>query len=114
MVLWFASLTSMLVMARSPFPYSPLLVKDLVNERDGDGTLADGRCDALHVAAAHVTNREHAGQAGLEEVRAARQRPTCRRQVVVGQIRARLDESLLVHRQAVLQPRRVGNGARQH
>ena len=42
---------------------------DLVDERDGDRSFADGRRDALDVAAAHVADREDAGQAGLEQIR---------------------------------------------
>src|SRR5215475_3665917 len=47
-----------------------------VGELDGDGALADGGGDALDGPVAHVTGREDAGQAGFEEQRRARQRPS--------------------------------------
>ena len=51
----------------------PTPAKTLVDEGDRDRALADRRRDALDVAAAHVADGEHAGQAGFEQVRGARQ-----------------------------------------
>ena len=46
-----------------------------MNEGDGDRTFADRGCDTLDIARAHVADREHAGQARLEQVRSAGERP---------------------------------------
>ena len=53
-----------------------------MDERHRDRSFADGRRDALDVAAAHVADGEDAGQAGLEQVRRAGERPSRRREIV--------------------------------
>ena len=59
-----------------------LLVKHLVDERHGDGSLADGGGDALDVAAAHVADRKDSGTARFEQVGRPVQRPPRGCQVV--------------------------------
>ena len=58
-------------------------VENLVDEGDRDRAFADGRRHTFDIAAAHVADREHATQACFEQMGSARQRPTCRRQVVL-------------------------------
>ena len=52
-----------------------LLPQHLVDERDRNRAFADGRRDALDVAAPHVSDGEDAGPAGFEQVRMSCQRP---------------------------------------
>ena len=42
------------------------LTKNLMNKGDGDRSLADSRCDAFDVAAAHVSNRKDPRTAGFQ------------------------------------------------
>jgi hypothetical protein len=44
-----------------------LLRQNLVNQLDADGTLADGRGNALGASSAHVSDGENAGPVRLEE-----------------------------------------------
>ena len=55
------------------------LLQVAVHERDGHRALADGRGDPLHRLGPDVAGDEHAGHAGLQEVRVAVQRPAGRR-----------------------------------
>jgi hypothetical protein len=48
-----------------------LFVEDAMHERDGNGSFADRRRDALDIPTACVADREHARQAGLEQERRA-------------------------------------------
>jgi hypothetical protein len=52
-----------------------LLRQNLVNQLDADGTLADGRRNALGASSAHVSNGENAGPVRLEEEGWTAQRP---------------------------------------
>jgi hypothetical protein len=47
-------------------PDLALPAKHLMYERDGNRAFADGRCDALDVAATDISNREDAGTAGFK------------------------------------------------
>ena len=80
-------------------------MKDLVDERDGDGSLADGGGDALDVAAAHVTDRKDSGTARFEQVGRPVQRPSCGYQVLAREIRAGLDEPVTVESDAAAEAR---------
>jgi hypothetical protein len=53
------------------------LAKHLMNKGYGDTSLADSRCDAFDVAAAHVSNRKDARTAGFQQIRRSCQRPLC-------------------------------------
>src|SRR5437764_1401067 len=89
-----------------------LLVQHLVDGGDRDRSLPDGGRRPLDAPAADVAHREHAGQAGFQEIRGAAQRPMRRGQVVRREIRAGLDESAGIEREAALEPRGTGSGAR--
>jgi hypothetical protein len=52
-----------------------LLRQNLVNQLDADGTLADGRGNALGASRAHVSDGEHTGPVRLEEEGWTAQRP---------------------------------------
>src|SRR5260370_26045574 len=75
--------------------------------RDRDRAFADGRRDTLRAPAAHVANREDTRQTRLEEMGWATQRPLRGPQLVRGQRRSRLDESLRIERQASGEPLRA-------
>src|SRR5713226_1318522 len=89
-----------------------LLGEHLVDELDADRALAHRGGDALDAAGADVADREHAGPAGLEKQRQAREGPARGRQGGGIEIGPRPHESLLVEGDAVPQPRRVRVGAR--
>ena len=82
-----------------------------VHQVNGDGSFADGRSDAFHIAGAHVAHGKHARQAGFEHLRNARQRPS---RLVRGavEIAPRENESLVVEREAALQPLGARRSAR--
>src|SRR5262249_61546208 len=100
------SMASMWAQAPS-FMTTSSLVEHLVDERDRARAFAHGGRHALHAAPADVAHREHAGQAGLEHVARAAERPARRGEVVLGQVRPGLDESLPVEREAALEPGRA-------
>ena len=79
-----------------------------------DRAFADGRGDALDVAGPHVTDREHAGQAGLEQERRRVSGQPRVRQLLGREIGAGLDESLRVQGHAAVEPPRVRHRARHH
>jgi len=83
-----------------------------VRHLDTDGALADRRGDALHVPGAHVAYGEHAGDAGLQHVRRALERPMRLGQVCGGELRAGADEAFVVEADAVFQPSGIRNRAR--
>jgi len=84
-----------------------LLGQDLVDARNRNRALPDGRRDALGAAAAHVADREDTWQARFEQVRRAAQRPLRGCKLVGGQRRTSLDEPLLIERQAAGEPLRA-------
>src|SRR3954469_19114801 len=71
-----------------------LLVERPVNERHGNGAFTDSRGHAFDAAGPHGTARKHTGQARLEQVRRATQRPVRGGEVLRGQIGTGLDERL--------------------
>src|SRR5713226_6662943 len=79
-------------------------VQKLVDERDGDRSLAHRRCDALDVAGANVAHCEHAGTTRFEKIRRPRERPAGVRHFILRDIRTRLDKSLLIERDTPIQP----------
>src|SRR5262245_62433596 len=84
---------------------------DGVDELDRRRALADGRGDALHAAGADVADGEDAGDAGLERIGGARQRPLRRRELLVAEVDAGLHEPLLVDLEAAVEPLGVGTRA---
>ena len=59
-----------------------LFVQHLMDEGNGDRSLADGGGDTFDIAAANIADREHAGQARFEQMRRPRERPMRRRQIL--------------------------------
>src|SRR5919106_508237 len=76
-----------------------------VDLRHNGGAFTDRRRDAFGRARAHVADREHAREAGLE-----RQRGAAALTPAVGAGEAGEDEALVVHRRAVLEPDGIGVG----
>src|SRR5205807_5013156 len=89
-----------------------LFVQHLVDGGDRDRSLPDGGRRPLDAPAPDVAHREHAGQARFQEMRRPGQRPVRGGQILRGQIRARLDEATGIEREAALEPRGTGSGAR--
>src|SRR6267143_6957444 len=83
-----------------------------MNQSHGDGPFSHRGRNALQVAAPDVTDREHAGQSRLEQVGHPGKRPVRGGQILLGQVRSRLDEALSVQRDAPLEPSGVRNGPR--
>src|SRR5438132_3518257 len=81
-----------------------------MHERDSDRSLANGRRHTLDVAAADVTDREHAGPTCFEEIGRPGKGPAGGSQIVVRQIRAGLDEPFRVEYDTTPKPARAGNG----
>jgi hypothetical protein len=50
-------------------------VKHLMDEGDGDRSLADGGCHALDMATPDIADREHSGETRFEEIGRPRERP---------------------------------------
>ena len=78
-----------------------------MDERDCDGPFANCRCDPLDITAAHVAHRKHAGQTGFEQMWRPGGRPMGGGQIVLGQIRSRLNESFRLECDAAPQPVRA-------
>src|SRR5206468_5440965 len=89
-----------------------LLREHLVHELDAYRTLPDRCRDPLDAVRTHVADCEDPRPARLEQEWPARQRPPCRGEVLGAHVRARPNEGLLVHRDAVLQPAGVRVGTR--
>ena len=85
----------------------PLSVKrqGRMNLCDHGGTFADGRCNAFGRARADVTNREDAGNTGLQRQYTAAALGRNTAEVFSGP-----KKSFLIRRGAVLEPRRIGLG----
>src|SRR5947207_3169346 len=94
--------------------YYVLLAQHVMNERDRNRALANGRGDALDAARADIADGEDAGPARLEQQRRARQWPAGGSEIVVREIGAGLDETVLVEREASIEPVGVRHGARHH
>ena len=84
---------------------SPLLEVS-VNHRDDDGAFADGGGDAFHAVCSDVADGEHSGDAGLEGVRWAGERPSCRFDGFAGD-----EEAVVVADEFGRQPAGAGLGA---
>src|SRR6185436_12600843 len=82
-----------------------------MQELHADRSLADRRGDALDRAGADVARAEHARQAGLEEERPPTGRPALAVELRLDEIGTGADESLLVERDAAVQPGAVRLGA---
>src|SRR5687767_13764626 len=76
-------------------------------ERHGGGSFPHSGCYALHASRSHIAHRKNAGETRLQSVRRPRQWPLRREQVIPGQVSAGLDESLVVTRQALIEPFRT-------
>src|SRR5689334_9426911 len=85
-----------------------------MHKRDGDRPFADGRRDALDVAAAHVANREDSGAIRLEQVRGTGEWPFPGPQLLGREIRAGFHESLVVESNTPVEPARVGDRPGHH
>jgi hypothetical protein len=71
-----------------------LFLQRSMDERNRNRSLAHGRRHPFEIASPHVTDREHAGQTGFEEMRSSSERPMRGGQIILQQIRSRLDEAL--------------------
>src|SRR5207247_10139229 len=89
-----------------------LLVQYLMYRRDRDRPLAHGRCHALQAPGPDVAHREDPGAARLEQMGSAGERPPRGGQHLGRQVRSRLDEPLVVEREAARQPAGAGHRAR--
>src|SRR6266550_4001292 len=81
-----------------------------MDARNRDRAFAHGRRDPLGAAAPHVAHREDTWQARFEQIRLTTQRPLRGGKVIGGQRWPRLDESLLIERQAAGEPLRARLG----
>src|SRR5580765_1729928 len=72
------------------------LGEDLVDELHRGRALTHRGRHALHAPRPHVANREHPGQAGLEVIGPASQGPLRGLELLGREVRAGLDEALLV------------------
>src|SRR5258705_412702 len=88
------------------------LVAPVVEELDRGGALPDGGGHPLHRARAHVADREHPRQAGLELERPAAERPLGGLEVGGREIEPGLDEALWIEGHTVAEPAGVRVGAR--
>ena len=75
-----------------------------------------GGCNSLDVARADVADGEHAWHARLQQVRCARQRPLRRIELLARELRAGLDETVRIEREATGHParRRQRTGHHEH
>src|SRR5439155_26911411 len=90
------------------------LAQHVMNERDRNRALANGRGDALDAARADIADGEDAWPARFEQQRRARQWPAGGGEIVVREIRTGLDEAVLVEREASIEPAGVRHRARHH
>jgi hypothetical protein len=65
-----------------------------MNQGNRDRSLAHCRRHPFDIAGPHVTDCEDAGQTGFEEMRSSNERPMRGGQIILQQIRSRLDEAL--------------------
>src|ERR1700730_16553621 len=89
-------------------------VQRLMHQANRRRSFADCRRHALHVARAHIANRKHAGQTGLENIRSAPQRPACAGEIFRRQIWSSLDEALLILNNTSFEPSRVRASSGHH
>src|SRR5438128_11706515 len=75
-----------------------------MHRRDRDRPLAYGRCHAFQAPGADVAHREDPGAARLEQMWHAGERPPRGGQLLGRQVRSRLDEPLVVEREAAPEP----------
>src|ERR1700730_18151970 len=89
-------------------------VQRLMHQANRRRSFADCRRHALHVARAHIANRKHARQTGLENIRSAPQRPACAGEIFRRQIWSSLDEALLILNNTSFEPSRVRASSGHH
>src|ERR1700731_5486601 len=82
-----------------------------MDQRDGTGSLAHCRRDALHAAGPDVTYSEDARKTCLENKRSASQRPVCGHQVGLRQVRAGLHDPFGVKGHTALEPTSIRHSA---
>src|SRR6266542_5048075 len=82
----------------------PSFSQHLVYEGDRILSLPDCRRDTFEIACPDVAHREHSRQARFEEMRSPGERPVRGGQVVLRQVRPRLDEPLPVERYTTVEP----------
>src|SRR5437879_11775698 len=90
---------------------SPLFGEHLVYKRHRNRTFPDGRRYALHIAATNISDSEHTGQTGFEQIWRARKRPLGFRQVFRREIYAGLDKPSLITRYTTTEPCRIRHRA---
>ena len=78
-----------------------------MDEGDRDRTLAHRRRHTFDIAAPDVADREHSRQTRFEEMGRPGERPMRGGQILLRQIRTRLDESFGIERNASLEPLRA-------
>src|SRR5215468_8244529 len=83
-----------------------------MHEGDRDGSFAHRRCHALDVSAPHITYRKNSRQAGFQQMRRSRKRPTGFVQIILREIGSRLDKTFIIELYATIEPARAGNRSR--
>src|SRR6266550_175872 len=89
-----------------------LLVQYLMYRSDRDRPLAHGRCHPFQAPGADVAHREDPGATRLEQMGSAGERPPRGGQLLGRQVRSRLDEPVVVEREAAVQPAGARHRAR--
>src|SRR2546425_8720070 len=80
-------------------------------EGNRNRSFADRRRHAFDITSPNVTDCEHSGQTGFEQVRRSRKRPLRGGQILGRQIRSGLDKPLAVKSDTSIKPVRIGNSA---
>src|SRR4029079_6488872 len=75
-----------------------------MHERDRDGTFPHCRCHPLDIAGAHIADCKNSRQTRFQEIRRAALKPARCGQVLYGQIRSRLDKTILITHDTAIEP----------
>src|SRR5580765_7969967 len=85
-----------------------------MNEGNGYRALAHRRRHPFQTAGADIADGEHTWKTRFEQMGSTSQWPLRRSQIIVGEVRAGLDESLRIERKTAIKPVRVWKSPSHH